>query len=582
MKQMNKILIANRSEIAVRIIRSAKKYGIETLAIYSPSDSASLHVTMADEAYQLKSDVLQESYLDIDQIIQIAIKAQADAIHPGYGFLSENPLFVKACKKNSIRFIGPDEDIMILMGNKIKAREFVEGLGIPVPKGITGTVDAILEQSAELDYPVLVKAAAGGGGKGMRIIMSEDQLQEAIESTSREALSYFNDATVYVEKYLERPRHIEVQLLADHHGNVVHLFERECSVQRRYQKIIEESPAPGLNPELQKKLCNAAVRIAKASRYKNAGTIEFLVDKDENFYFLEMNTRIQVEHPVTEMVTGFDLVLEQIKIADNRAFSFKQSDIQQKGHAIECRIYAENPEDNFIPSPGQLLAYQESHGQGIRVDSAITGPVSISPNYDPMVAKLITFDENRELARSKMLNALINYQYQGIPGNISYLKSLILHPDYIENRIYTKFCEDHHDEILNELSKGRRSIPKELVALFLALITISNKDKDKSKSVWKRIGYWREIPGLSVLMDDQEFYFDLGLLNQGKIYCNKNEFIIEDIHLEGSRFSVKINKKDYSLSYYINSDGFSWISFDGFNFKLERKDYLPSSPIRSG
>jgi 3-methylcrotonyl-CoA carboxylase alpha subunit len=353
-KNIQKVLIANRGEIALRIIRTLNKLGMEVVAIYAAPDAEALHVEMADEAYSLGDGNLANTYLDIAKIIRIAKKAKVDAIHPGYGFLSENPMLVKACEENNIAFIGPDARSMQLMGNKIAARKFAIENGLPVTKGLTGTTEEILKAAGTLPFPVLVKAAAGGGGKGMRIVEQESELANILETTSREAKNYFGDGTVYIEQFIEEPRHIEVQVLGDQHGNVIHLFERECTIQRRYQKIIEESPSPTLTPEIRHEMGAAAVNLCKAIGYRSAGTIEFLVDKDLHVYFLEMNTRIQVEHPVTEMVTGIDLVEQQIKIAQGQVLDIKQEQVQQNGHAIECRIYAEDPANNFMPSPGKL------------------------------------------------------------------------------------------------------------------------------------------------------------------------------------------------------------------------------------
>ena len=377
-KKINKILIANRGEIAVRIMRTLKRLHIESVAVFADNDANALHRRMADEAYPLGNGSLKDTYLNIQKIIDTALDSGAEAIHPGYGFLSENPDFAEACRQNNLIFIGPDADTMRLMGNKIAARQVAIENNIPVTFGLTGGFDEIIAQADTLPYPVLIKAAAGGGGKGMHIVRQKEDLKDELERASREAEKYFGDGTVFVEQYIENPRHIEVQILADHHGNIIHLGERECTIQRRYQKIIEESPSPTLNEEKQQQLLDTAVRLCKGIGYKNAGTVEFIVDKDLNFYFLEVNTRIQVEHPVTEMRTGIDIVEEQIRIARGKEIGWTQDMIQTQGHAIELRIYAEDPENNFLPTPGKVTAYHEPQGRGTRFDSSIDGPFTIS------------------------------------------------------------------------------------------------------------------------------------------------------------------------------------------------------------
>ncbi len=406
MTKISKILIANRGEIAVRIIRTARKMGITTVAVYAKADHNSLHVQEADEARCIGEVELSETYLNIAKIIAVAKETGCNAIHPGYGFLAENPLFVDACDTAGIIFIGPRADVMRVMGNKIEARAFVKKAGVPVTEGLTGKRETLLKAKSKIGFPVLLKAAAGGGGNGMQIDHEEKELEEALESTSRQALAYFGDDTIYLEKYLDEPRHIEFQILGDDNGNVIHLFERECSIQRRYQKIIEESPSPTLTPELREKMGAAAVRIGKKIGYTNAGTIEFLVDKELNFYFLEMNTRIQVEHPVTEMVTGADLVEEQIRIAEGHSLRLRQETLRQTGHAIECRIYAEDPEHDFRPSPGKMTLYREPVMDHIRIDKGITSDTEITSSYDPMICKLVSWGNDREEARRRMTEAL--------------------------------------------------------------------------------------------------------------------------------------------------------------------------------
>ena len=482
MKIFKKILIANRGEIAIRVIRAAKEMGIKTVAIFSQADENSFHVRMADESYSLGGNDLDKTYLNIRKILQLAKISECEAIHPGYGFLAENPLFVEACDNAGIVFIGPSARAIKLMGNKIESRAFVKKLGIPMTEGITGNIETLIKKAGNLNLPILVKAAAGGGGKGMRIIHNINDLKEILQSTSREAKSYFGDGTVYIEKYIEEPRHIEIQVLGDQYGNIVHLFERECSIQRRYQKIIEESPSVTLNQEARAKMGLAAVKIAREIGYENAGTVEFLVDKDLNFYFLEMNTRVQVEHPVTEMVTGIDIVKEQILIAAGGKIKFKQEDITQKGHAIECRIYAEDPQTEFLPSPGNILLYSEPFGDGIRVDSGLDKCATVESFYDPLICKLIIFGNTREEARKKMIHALNNFVIHGIKTNITFLTYLLTGDAYKHNNISTKYCDDHLDDLLMKIFKDREEFPKYLPALAYFLY-YKNQTNNKSRFI---------------------------------------------------------------------------------------------------
>jgi acetyl-CoA carboxylase biotin carboxylase subunit len=492
-----KILIANRGEIAVRIMRTAKEMGIETVAIYSDADEGAYHTIVADESYSLGEGTLQDTYLNIEKIVNIAKESGAEAIHPGYGFLAENPEFAKACEDNGIIFIGPTPEAIRLMGNKLEARKIAEQQGLPLLKGSTGGIENVLKEAEGLQFPLLVKAAAGGGGKGMRIVRDKKQLKESLEATSREAQNYFGDGTVYVERYIENPRHIEIQVLGDRYGNVIHLYERECSIQRRYQKIIEESPSPTINDEIRKKMGEAAVKIAKAIGYSSAGTVEFLVDEQLNFYFLEMNTRIQVEHPVTEMVTGFDLVRQQILIASGEKLQIKQDEIQQRGHAIECRIYAENPKMNFAPSPGKITCYHPPKGLWIRNDSGIDGKAEVKPQFDPMISKLITWGENREIARKRMIQVLKNYIIHGIQTNIPFLLKVMEHPAYIENKISTHFCDQYMREIVDEIQKEEDEFPEEVAVIAYSLYSMKKEKiregqhQPEEYNVWNMIGYWR-------------------------------------------------------------------------------------------
>lgn len=502
-KKIHKILVANRGEIAVRIISTLKKLSISSVAIYADNDVDSMHCRVADEARPLGSGSLKDTYLNIQKIIDAALDAGADAIHPGYGFLSEDAEFAEACKANNLIFIGPDAESMRLMGDKIRSRQFAIENGIPVVWGLVGSVEEIDAHAAALPYPVLIKASAGGGGKGMRVVEDASQLRPSLEQASREAERYFGNGQIFIEQYIRNPRHIEVQILADHHGNVIHLYERECSVQRRYQKIIEESPSPTLTEERRQAICNTAVDICKKMNYNNAGTVEFIVDENQNFYFLEMNTRIQVEHPVTEQRTGIDIVEEQIRIARGKVMGYTQDSIVANGHAIECRIYAEDPENNFMPAPAQLTLYHEPKMRGVRIDSSIDGPTTISDSYDPMISKLICHGKTREAAIEITRNALKDYIVQTYRTNIPYLQSVIDNKDFIENKIDTSYCEKHQEELLGSMRIMRDEIKKEdVVALFLFhdfnKLYLENKEIN---NVWERIGYWRYNMNITVSVE---------------------------------------------------------------------------------
>ena len=439
---MNKILIANRGEIAVRINRACHELGIETVAVYSEADRDALHVQLADEAYCIGPNQSNKSYLHIPNIMSVAGMADVDGIHPGYGFLSENAHFAEVCEECGFTFIGPKPETIQMMGDKVIARKTMIEAGVPV---VPGTEDALedpekaKEIAKGIGYPVLVKASAGGGGRGMRVAETEDELLNAIDTASSEAEAAFGNAEVYLEKYLEEPRHIEFQIMADAYGNVIHLGERDCSIQRRHQKILEEAPSPALNPDLRKEMGKVAVKAAKAANYINAGTVEFLLDKHNNFYFIEMNTRIQVEHPVTEMITGIDLVKAQIRIAEEHEMALTQENIEYDGVAIECRINAEDPEKGFRPSPGLVKEYRLPGGPGVRVDSAVYEGYTIPPYYDSMVGKLIVWGRSREEAINRMLRSLEEFKIEGIKTTIDFHKKVLRNDYFRRGKFYTDF-----------------------------------------------------------------------------------------------------------------------------------------------
>ncbi len=467
---IHKILVANRSEIAIRIMRAARELGIKTVAVYSDVDTHALHTKYADEAYPLEGNHVKETYLNIKKIIAIAKKCNATAIHPGYGFLSENPNFAYSCEKEGIIFIGPSSRVIELMGNKIIARKTVAEAGGPVVPGTTEEVqdmEIAAKISAEIGYPVIVKAAAGGGGIGMRIAANPQELANAIEQSKATSGSAFGNPSVFIEKYVDQPRHIEFQIIADNYGNVVHLGERECSIQRRHQKLIEEAPSPVMTEELRKQMGDVAVNIAKAINYTNAGTIEFIYTNG-NFYFMEMNTRVQVEHPVTEIITGIDIVKQQILIASGEKLSFKQEDIKINGHAIECRINAEDPLNNFAPSPAKLKGYRSPGGIGIRVDSGVFNTYSIPSYYDSMISKLIVWGRDRDEAIVRMRRALYEYIIVGPKTNIPFHKAVLSNETFIKGELSTHFISEQQT-ILNQTMQiiaDEQSLQEKLESIF--------------------------------------------------------------------------------------------------------------------
>ena len=442
---IKKVLIANRGEIAVRIIRACRELGIETVAVYSEADREALHAKLADEAVCIGPAPSSESYLSMDRIISATVITGADAIHPGFGFLSENSKFAELCEKCNITFIGPDSRVIARLGNKQEARNTMVRAGVPV---IPGTEEAVYdvekgaEEADKIGYPVIIKAALGGGGKGMRVAETKEEFGQSFLTAQKEAQMAFGDNTMYIEHFVQNPRHIEFQILADKYGNVVHLGERDCSIQRNHQKMIEESPSAALDEDLRRRMGEAAVKAAKAAGYQNAGTIEFLLEKTGKFYFMEMNTRIQVEHPVTEWVTGIDLIKEQIRIASGKELAFGQEDIRLNGHAIECRINAENPEKGFRPSPGMITDLYLPGGKGIRIDTAIYTGYTIPPYYDSMIAKLIVWAKNRKEAIRKMQSALGEVIIEGVDTNINYQYEILSDPDFAAGNIDISFIEN--------------------------------------------------------------------------------------------------------------------------------------------
>ncbi|UCE25882.1 MAG: acetyl-CoA carboxylase biotin carboxylase subunit [Candidatus Zixiibacteriota bacterium] len=494
-----KILVANRSEIAIRVINACRTMGVPSVAVYSDADVGSRHRLMADESVHIGPPPPRESYLDIEKIIKAAKDVGADAIHPGYGFLAENPVLAERCVEEGLVFIGPSGDAIRLLGNKVESRIKMAGAGVPLIPGMKSSESdlKLYEKAAsEAGYPVIIKAAAGGGGKGMRIVDAPEQLGDALDAARREAKNAFDDDTVYLEKYIVNPRHVEFQVLADHHGNTVHVFERECSIQRRHQKIIEETPSVALDDDLRARMGADAVKVAQAAGYTNAGTVEFLLDDTGHYYFLEMNTRIQVEHPVTEFVTGTDLVIEQIRIAAGQPLSDQLKSLHQKGHAIECRIYAEDGENGFMPSTGTILHYSEPTGPGIRVDSGIARGSEITIDYDPIMAKLIVHAPDRTTAIKKMIDALNNYKILGVKTSKRFMIDVLRHPEFAAGRTYTNFIEQHMSERGDHQAEFKDLAVA--VATVASAMTVNSGAAKGTSSVVARPTPWQTLGSLQI------------------------------------------------------------------------------------
>ena len=498
---LRKLLIANRGEIAVRIARACRELGVACVAVYSDADKASPHVTAATESVPIGPAEARASYLDPAKLVEAAKATGCDSVHPGYGFLSENAAFAQACLDASLVFVGPPPGVIRELGDKTRARALMQKAGVPVLPGTephAGWSPELAAKAGQLGYPVLVKAAAGGGGKGMRVVRSEAELRSAVEASVREATSAFADGRVFLEKLLERPRHVEFQILADGSGNVVHLLERECSIQRRHQKILEETPSPALDPALRQRMGLAAVEAARATGYVNAGTVEFLLAQEGDFYFLEVNTRLQVEHPITEAITGLDLVAWQLRIAAGETLTFGQTDVSARGHAMECRIYAEDPANGFLPSVGTITALAESAGPGVRVDSGLCAGLEIGIHYDPMLAKLIVHGSDREACRHRLLEALSAYHVHGVATNVSYMKAVAGHPAFAAGDTHTGFLAEH---LPDGASPGRenRTLALAAAALFLSRPARPGPSAAQASplasSPWNELGSWQNGNG---------------------------------------------------------------------------------------
>jgi acetyl-CoA carboxylase biotin carboxylase subunit len=492
MSAFRKILIANRGEIAVRIVRACREMGIGTVAVYSEADRLALHVRRADEAHPIGPPPSRESYLRIDRILDVAKRTGADAVHPGYGFLAENAAFARACEDAGITFIGPRSETIERMGEKTSARRLATSAGVPVVPGTLEPLaddETVRREAERIGFPVMLKAAAGGGGKGLRLVGAADELASALPRARSEALSAFGDDRVYIEKAIVRPRHVEIQVLADHHGQAVHLFERECSIQRRHQKIIEESPSPFLTPELRERMGRLAVALVAEAGYVNAGTLEFLLDAERRPYFLEMNTRLQVEHPVTEMVTGEDLVKLQIRIAQGERLPFRQEDLRQRGHAIECRVYAEDPERGFLPSPGRIQALRTPGGPGVRDDSGVYEGYQVPVHYDPLISKLVAWGYSRGDALLRMRRAVAEYRILGIKTTLPFFECVLRHPDFVAGEFDTSFVEKVFAE-----SDRKRQRPWEVAVAAAAIRAFRERQSRRSPDgTWAPASaWWRE------------------------------------------------------------------------------------------
>ena len=493
---IKKVLIANRGEIAVRVMRSCREMGLRTVAVFSEADRASRHVMYADEAYCIGPAESQESYLNIDKIVKTALDCGADAVHPGYGFLSENAEFVRRCEAAGLVFIGPRAETMEDMGDKIAARKRMMAAGVPVVPGTTEPLKSAAEALAlcrEIGFPVMLKASMGGGGKGMRLIHTEDEVEEAFNSARSESMSSFGDDTVYLEKFVEEPHHIEFQVLGDAYGNVVHLYDRECSVQRRNQKIVEESPSPFLTPELRREMGEKAVAAAKAVNYRGAGTIEFLVDKYRHFYFLEMNTRLQVEHPITEEVMGVDLVKEQLRVAMGEPLRFRQEDLFQRGHAIECRICAEDTENGFIPCPGVIRQLVEPNGIGVRIDSYVYEGYEIPLYYDPMIGKLIVWAVTRQYAIERMRRVLYEFKITGLKNNLSYLRRIMYAPAFVKGEYDTSFLSKYSRSLQRSNGENEEIENMALIAAYVDYLFNLEENSPVRTVDTRPISRWREF-----------------------------------------------------------------------------------------
>lgn len=577
MKLFNKILIANRGEIATRIIKAAQGLGIIAVAIFAEDDRHSLHVSLADEAFPLGDGNISETYLNIPKIIEIAVTNKCTAIHPGYGFLSENCTFAKACENHDIVFVGPSLQVLQLMGDKAEARKLVKSMGIPVLDGFECSLSE-LQTRKDIAYPVMIKPAMGGGGKGMHVAHNLDELLEKVKSASREAANYFANDRVYFEKYIEFARHIEVQVMGDHAGNVVHLFDRECTIQRNFQKIMEEAPSPSLNDKLRKEITNAAVCISKAVQYSNAGTVEFLLDNKGNWYFIEMNTRIQVEHPVTEAITGIDLVKLQLQVASGYLLPFGQEDVVMNGHAIELRINAEDPARHFRPSSGNISLFK--YPDEVRFDSFIQNPYQLTATYDSLLGKMIVIGKNRAEAIQKSCMFIQQMHILGIETNISFLKFILENDKFITNQLYTKFCSDVLPAFTAENQRLHNDLSSHIPVIAFTYLNFQ-RINGNTASIWQTIGYWRSIQQVQVTSQGEVFDVAFQKTSTHYTYTVEGEEYIVRIMDKGNDFITISNDGNvYKICHSLSPDGKTYMEIGGFQYQLQSQDLLRTAFVR--
>jgi 3-methylcrotonyl-CoA carboxylase alpha subunit len=563
---LNTILIANRGEIALRIIKAVRKAGMKTVVVHTEVDRELPFVKLADESWSLGHGTLAETYLNQQLIIDIAKRSGASAIHPGYGFLSENAAFAHLCRENGITFIGPDPEVIDLMGNKANARIAAKKFEVPVIEGITGSTEEILARAGDLEFPVLIKPAAGGGGKGMHIVTSGEELKDTLADATREAKNYFGSDELYIERYIREARHIEVQVLADRHVNAVHLFERECTLQRRYQKIIEEAPSPSVSDATRKKLTDSALKLTRGINYTNAGTIEYLMDDQENFFFIEMNTRIQVEHPVTEMITGLDIVREQIRIAAGEPLSISQEELKINGHAIEARLYAEDPANEFMPATGRIRKIN-TQNVSVRLDEGYREGNTITPYYDPMITKVIAHDYNRKETTRQLVSGLRNYHLSGVTTNRDFLVTLLLSKEFTENYLHTRLIDKKTGPLLEQLNRSREKADTERILAILAVVALHHDYRAESAStVWQEIGHWRQLPDIQLKFRDRTYRIPFMNVETGKSL---------ELDVEGNIFSITI--LDHTENFFkllINGEQFvSWADVDGTDIILDVEQF---------
>ena len=570
---IKRILIANRGEIARRIIKTASEMGVFTISLYTSDEKDAPWINEANQSILLGEGGINETYLNTVRILQIAKDTNCDAIHPGYGFLSENHEFALACEKQNIKFIGPSADVIKLMGNKNEARKFVSKIGIPIPQGISGTADEILKESDNLEYPVLIKAVGGGGGKGMHIVHSQKELPALLTKASSEAEKWFGNNQVYIEQYFKNARHIEVQILGDNYDNYIHLYERECTLQRNYQKIIEEAPSPTLNAIQRADITNAALKIARKANYKNAGTIEFLW-QDGMFYFLEMNTRIQVEHPVSEMITGIDIVEQQINIANNLETQLRQKDIKIFGHAIQCRIYAENPVEYFKPSAGLISYYKEPNFKHVRLDSTYNSTTLVSSNYDGLLSKVISHEKDRLTAIANLKKSLSTFVIQGIENNIAYLNALLNNALVISNDIHTLFLKEYHESIIEILNKDKEGNQNFAIAAY-----ISSFLNNHNKSVWSINQNSQAVKHYHLFLNNYSFnVLLLHKTNGHELIINEKKYSCTYTIIDENKIRISVNKI-FKTAFITNKNDCKQVQIDGFNYELKSQNILSEVQI---